>query len=46
VDWPSKEKVLTSTWTVVFVSVFVGVFLWSVDWVFSKGFAYFFMKTR
>lgn len=46
VDWPSKEKVLTSTYTVVIVSVFVGVFLWSVDWVFSKGFAYFFLKTR
>lgn len=45
VDWPSKEKVLTSTWTVVAVSVFVGAFLWAVDWVLSKGFAYFFLKT-
>lgn len=46
VDWPSKEKVVTSTWTVVFVSVFVGVYLWSVDWALSKGFAFFFLKTR
>ena len=46
VDWPSKEKVMSSTWTVVFVSVFVGVYLWSVDWVLSKGFAFFFLKTR
>ena len=43
---PTKEKVLTSTWTVVLVSVFVGAYLWSVDWVLSKGFAYFFLKTR
>jgi preprotein translocase SecE subunit len=46
VDWPSKEKVMTSAWTVVVVSVFVGLYLWSVDWVLSKGFAFFFMKTR
>ena len=46
VDWPSKEKVMTSTWTVVIVSVFVGAFLWSVDWVLSKGFAALWMKTR
>ncbi|MDP1832922.1 MAG: preprotein translocase subunit SecE [Geothrix sp.] len=46
VDWPSKEKVLASTWTVVVVSVFVGVYLWSVDWVLSKGFAFLWMKTR
>jgi preprotein translocase subunit SecE len=46
VDWPSKEKVLSSTWTVVIVSVFTGVYLWAVDWVFAKGFAYFFLKTR
>lgn len=46
VDWPSKEKVLTSTWTVVLVSTFVGLYLWSVDWVLSKGFAFFFLKTR
>ena len=39
VDWPSKEKVLSSTWTVVIVSVFTGVYLWAVDWVFAKGFA-------
>ncbi|GLH74292.1 hypothetical protein GETHLI_27940 [Geothrix limicola] len=46
VDWPSKEKVMTSAWTVAIVSVFVGVYLWSVDWVFSKGFAVLWMKTR
>ncbi|WP_243303369.1 preprotein translocase subunit SecE [Geothrix oryzisoli] len=46
VDWPSKEKVLTSTWTVVIVSVFVGVYLWAVDWVFTKGFAALWLKTR
>ncbi len=46
VDWPTKEKVLTSTWTVVLVSAFVGAFLWAVDWVLSKGFAFFFLKTR
>jgi preprotein translocase SecE subunit len=46
VDWPSREKVMTSAWTVVIVSLFVGVYLWSVDWVLSKGFAFFFLKTR
>lgn len=37
VDWPTKEKVLSSTWTVVAVSVFVGVFLWGADWLISWG---------
>ena len=46
VDWPSKEKVMSSAWTVVIVSVFVGVYLWSVDWVLSKGFAALWMKAR
>jgi preprotein translocase SecE subunit len=46
VDWPSKEKVMSSVWTVAIVSVFVGAYLWSADWIFSKGFAYFFLKTR
>jgi len=46
VDWPSKEKVLTSAWTVVIISVFVGVYLWSVDWVFTKAFAALWLKTR
>ncbi len=46
VDWPSKEKVLSSTYTVVIISVFVGAYLWAMDWIFSKGFAYFFLKTR
>jgi preprotein translocase SecE subunit len=39
VDWPTKDKVLSATWTVVFVSVFVGAFLWTVDWLLAKGFA-------
>ena len=46
VDWPTKEKVLSSAWTVVVVSIFVGIYLWAADWVFSKAFAYFFLKTR
>jgi preprotein translocase SecE subunit len=37
VDWPSKEKVLTAAYSVAAVSVFVGVFLWSADWVISWG---------
>ena len=40
VDWPSKDKVMSSTWIVVVISVFVGVFLWVADWILSKGFAY------
>jgi preprotein translocase subunit SecE len=46
VDWPTKDKVMSSAWTVVAISVFVGVYLWAADWAFSKAFAYFFMKTR
>jgi preprotein translocase subunit SecE len=46
VDWPTKDKVLSSAYTVVVVSVFVGIYLWAADWLFAKGFAYFFMKTR
>ena len=46
VDWPSKEKVLSSALTVVVVSSFVGVYLWAVDWVLSKGFAALWLKTR
>jgi preprotein translocase SecE subunit len=46
VDWPSKEKVMTSAWTVAIISVFVGAYLWTVDWILSKGFAFFFLKTR
>jgi len=37
VDWPGKEKVLTASYAVVAVSVFVGIFLWSADWVISWG---------
>jgi len=46
VDWPSKEKVVTSAWTVIFVSVFVGVYLWGVDWVFDHGFVALWKKAR
>ena len=37
VDWPTKEKVLSAAYAVAAVSVFVGVFLWSTDWVISWG---------
>lgn len=41
VDWPSKEKVLSTTWIVVLISIFVGVYLWAADWFLAKGLAYF-----
>ena len=31
VDWPSKDKVMSSTWSIVIVSVFVGFFLYLAD---------------
>ena len=37
VDSPSKDKVLSATYSVVAVSVFVGLFLWGADWVISWG---------
>lgn len=37
VDWPSKDKVLGSTYAVVVVSLFVGAFLWGADQVISWG---------
>ena len=37
VDWPSKDKVLSAAYSVAAVSVFVGLFLWSADWVISWG---------
>lgn len=37
VDWPTKDKVLTSTWTVVVVALFVGLFLGAADRVISWG---------
>ena len=37
VDWPSKEKVLNSTYAVVSVSLFFGLFFWAVDWLISWG---------
>ncbi len=40
VDWPSRDKVLSSTWVVVLISLFVGVFLWAADWVLARGFDY------
>jgi preprotein translocase subunit SecE len=38
VDWPKKDEVLGTTWTVVLVSAFVGGFLWASDWILSRGF--------
>ncbi len=37
VDWPGKEKVLSATYAVVAVSVFVGFFLWGADLLISWG---------
>ena len=37
VDWPSKEKVMSSTGAVVVVSVFVGAFLYGADRLISWG---------
>ena len=37
VDWPSKDKVLSAAYSVVAVSLFVGLFLWGADWVISWG---------
>ncbi len=37
VDWPSKQKVLSATYAVVAVSVFVGFFLWGADLLISWG---------
>jgi preprotein translocase subunit SecE len=40
VDWPNREKVLSSTGTVIVISVFVGIFLWLTDlgltWVMQR----------
>ena len=35
VDWPSKDKVLKSTYAVVAVSVLIGIYLWGADILFS-----------
>ncbi len=37
VDWPTKEKVMSSTWAVILVSVFVGAFLYGADRLISWG---------
>ena len=37
VDWPSREKVMSTTGIVIAISVFVGIFLWAADWVLAKG---------
>lgn len=37
VDWPTKDKVMGSTWAVVFVSAFMGLFLWGADLAISWG---------
>ncbi len=40
VDWPSKEKVMSSTGAVVVVSVFVGAFLYGADRLISWGMSF------
>lgn len=35
VDWPAQKKVTSSTYSVVAVSLFVGLFLWGSDLLFS-----------
>ncbi len=40
VDWPSKDKVMSSTWSITIVSVFVGFFLWGADWAISLAMKY------
>ncbi|MFM8622026.1 MAG: preprotein translocase subunit SecE [Holophagaceae bacterium] len=45
VDWPSQSKVRSASWTVVTISVFVGLFLWGIDWIFSRGLSYFLPKS-
>jgi preprotein translocase subunit SecE len=37
VDWPGKDKVLSSTYAVVIVSLFFAGFFAVVDWLISKG---------
>lgn len=37
VDWPTREKVVSSTWAVVMVSAFVGAFLYGSDLLISWG---------
>jgi len=37
VDWPAKAKVMSSTGAVIFVSAFVGVFLYLADLAISWG---------
>jgi len=37
VDWPTKDKVLSKTYTVVFISLFMGLFLWGADWLITWG---------
>lgn len=42
VDWPSKDKVWSSTWTVVATAAAAGFFLWAADYVLGKGFGFIF----
>ncbi len=44
VDWPSRDKVMSSTSTVIVISVFGGVFLWAADWVLAKGLGFLFPR--
>ncbi len=40
VDWPGKEKVMSSTGAVIVVSVFVGAFLYGADRLISWGMSF------
>lgn len=31
VDWPGQKKVMSATYTVVGISLFVGIYLWGSD---------------
>lgn len=42
VDWPSKDKVLSSTYSVVIISLFFAGFFAGVDWLISKGMGFIF----
>jgi preprotein translocase subunit SecE len=37
VDWPTKDKVMKSTYAVVAVSLFFAAFFWATDWVLTRG---------
>ena len=42
VDWPTKDKVVSSTWSILIVSIFVGFFLYAADYGISHVLHYLF----